>query len=581
MDDQPFDLGPVDQDLALQPVIGKRPERRVIISGKLPPQETGCGRRDERPGHRPIEPLSLDPPPLLRQPHMPPARHRHGNEKQDHQADQPDDEPPIECQAIAPAPASTSLRRSAFSTVSTMCGALRPGLVILLGRRFLVLEHVGQAHRAKLEAGVDQPLVAGQSQHVRAEAADRRFLDRHRHLVRGQQPADQLLVERLGEAQVGDGGRQALGLEHVGGLLRLFQPGAERQDRNLLALADDAALADLQRLRDLGQRHAAPVAARIADRDRPAVVQRHGMDHVHQLGLVGGRHHDEIGQGAEIGEVEAAGVGAAVGADQPGAVHREAHRQVLDRDVVHHLVVGALQEGRVDRAERPMPCAARPAGEGHGMLLGDADVEGPVGKDRLDLVQPGARRHRRGDGDDLLVARHFRLQRLGEHRGVGRRAAARALVLLARDDVELDHAMIFVGGSFRPGHSPCPSWSRHGPASALPRRRGHSRGSRPAPRHYARRPGRHNRSPAPRTASRRSPSRGYIPPSCARRGEAARASPAPASGRAAAAPDICARTPAAPGCCEATPTGGAIDMSLSFRMTISRLPASWALFIAS
>jgi hypothetical protein len=29
------------------------------------------------------------------------------------------------------------------------------------------------------------------------------------------------------------------------------------------------------------------------------------------------------------------------------------------------------------------------------------------------------------------------------------------------------------------------------------------------------------------------------------------------------------------------PTGGAIDMSLSLRMTIRRLPAAWALFIAS
>ena len=29
------------------------------------------------------------------------------------------------------------------------------------------------------------------------------------------------------------------------------------------------------------------------------------------------------------------------------------------------------------------------------------------------------------------------------------------------------------------------------------------------------------------------------------------------------------------------PTGGAIDMSLSFKMTISRLPAASALFIAS
>ena len=89
---------------------------------------------------------------------------------------------------------------------------------------------------------------------------------------------------------------------------------------------------------------------------------------------------DEIGQGAQIGEVEAAGMGRAVGADQPGAVHREAHRQILDRDVVHDLVVGALEEGRIDRAERPHALRGEPGGEGHRMLLGDADVERAVGE---------------------------------------------------------------------------------------------------------------------------------------------------------------------------------------------------------
>ena len=79
-------------------------------------------------------------------------------------------------------------------------------------------------------------------------------------------------------------------------------------------------------------------------------MQRHGVDHVAQLGLVGRGHHDEIRQRAQISEVEAAGVRRPVGADQPGAVHREAHRQILDRDVVDDLVVGALEEGRIDGA---------------------------------------------------------------------------------------------------------------------------------------------------------------------------------------------------------------------------------------
>ena len=76
---------------------------------------------------------------------------------------------------------------------------------------------------------------------------------------------------------------------------------------------------------------------------------------------------------------EPAWVGA-VGADQAGAIDREAHRQALDRDVVHDLIVAALQEGRIDRAERLEALGGEAGGEGHRMLLGDADVEGAVGK---------------------------------------------------------------------------------------------------------------------------------------------------------------------------------------------------------
>jgi hypothetical protein len=47
------------------------------------------------------------------------------------------------------------------------------------------------------------------------------------------------------------------------------------------------------------------------------------------------------------------------------------------------------------------------------MLLGNADVERPVGKASR-LVETGARRHRGGDGDDLLVALHFGRQRLAK-----------------------------------------------------------------------------------------------------------------------------------------------------------------------
>ena len=101
---------------------------------------------------------------------------------------------------------------------------------------------------------------------------------------------------------------------------------------------------------------------------------------MHQLGLVGRRHHHETRQAAEIGDVEGAGMGRAVGADEPGPVDGEAHRQPLDGDVVHDLVVGALQEGRIDGGERLVAFGGEAGGKGHRMLLGDADVEGALGE---------------------------------------------------------------------------------------------------------------------------------------------------------------------------------------------------------
>jgi hypothetical protein len=69
-------------------------------------------------------------------------------------------------------------------------------------------------------------------------------------------------------------------------------------------------------------------------------------------------------------------MGGTVSADEAGAVDRKAHRQVLDRDVMHDLVIGALQEGRIDRAERLVAFRGEPGGKGHRMLLGNADIEG-------------------------------------------------------------------------------------------------------------------------------------------------------------------------------------------------------------
>ena len=166
-----------------------------------------------------------------------------------------------------------------------------------------------------------------------------------------------------------------------------------------------------------------------------------------ELGLVGGGHLHDAGNGAEIGGVVIARMGGAVGADIAGAVDGEAHRQVLDGDVVHHLVIGALQEGRIDGAEGAHALAGETRGESDGVLLGDADIENAGGENLGEFVEPGARGHGGGDGDDAGVVVGFLDQAFGKDRGIGR-GVGDGLGLGAGDDVELGDAVIFVGGVF-------------------------------------------------------------------------------------------------------------------------------------
>jgi hypothetical protein len=136
-------------------------------------------------------------------------------------------------------------------------------------------------------------------------------------------------------------------------------------------------------------------------------------------------------------------MGRPVGANEPRPVDREAHGQALDRDVMDDLVVAALQEGRVDRAEGLHAARRHAGGEGHRVLLRDPDIETALREPVREEVQARPVRHRRGHGNHAAVALGFPDQALGEDLGVGRRVRRR-LLLRARDDVELRDAVILV-----------------------------------------------------------------------------------------------------------------------------------------
>ena len=94
------------------------------------------------------------------------------------------------------------------------------------------------------------------------------------------------------------------------------------------------------------------------------------------------------------------------------------------------------------------PSVARPAAKVTPCCSAMPTSNVRVGKFLLEQIEPGAGRHRRGDGDDLVVLARFLDQAFGEHLGILRGAALR-LLLRAGGDVELDDAVIFVRGILR------------------------------------------------------------------------------------------------------------------------------------
>ena len=127
-----------------------------------------------------------------------------------------------------------------------------------------------------------------------------------------------------------------------------------------------------------------------------------------QLALIGRRHQHEPRQATQVRDVERAGMGLAVGSHQARPVQRESNRETLNRNVVNDLVVGALQECRIDRRERLHSVRRQPRRKGHGVLLGNPDVEDPRREDLFHDIDAGARRHRRRDRADPIIPARLR-----------------------------------------------------------------------------------------------------------------------------------------------------------------------------
>src|SRR5690606_7254796 len=116
-------------------------------------------------------------------------------------------------------------------------------------------------------------------------------------VMAGGEARNQLLVERLHEACIGDGRGEAVGGEPFGGREDFAHAGAVGEDGNGAAFTQDTTFADRQRLAALGHVDAKAVTAWISGGYGAGIVGGGGGHHVLEFGLVSGRHQHHVGNG--------------------------------------------------------------------------------------------------------------------------------------------------------------------------------------------------------------------------------------------------------------------------------------------
>ena len=265
----------------------------------------------------------------------------------------------------------------------------------------------GDALDGKLHVGVLQCLQNGTTETAHRDIVFQRHEQWHRGGVLEEQPG----VERLDEAGVHHRGVQPLLAFEAGGEREgVLHPRAERPESEIGAGAEQLRLAGGQRGGLLLDLHARAGTARVADEARSIVLQR-GVQHVGEFVLVLRLQERRVRHIAQERKVEEPVVGRPVVGREAGAVQTEDHRQLLQADVVHDLVVGALEKRGIDRDHRPQSLRREAGGEQRGMFLRDADIEELPRQLPGEQRQTGPTRHRAGDAD------HARIQLRLAHQG--------------------------------------------------------------------------------------------------------------------------------------------------------------------
>ena len=94
---------------------------------------------------------------------------------------------------------------------------------------------------------------------------------------------------------------------------------------------------------------------------------------------------------------------ASVGTHQARAIDRKEYRQILDSNVVHNLIIGALCERRIDRHHWVNARTGQPRGKRHRVLLSNGHIAVAFGKSLFEFHQTGAFAHRGRNRIERLV----------------------------------------------------------------------------------------------------------------------------------------------------------------------------------
>ena len=104
------------------------------------------------------------------------------------------------------------------------------------------------------------------------------------------------------------------------------------------------------------------------------------LDHMLKFIFIFWGHNYHIGHMPKKRQIKSPMMGCPVFSHQSSPINTKGHRQILGCHIMHNLIIGPLQKGRVHTDNRPHIISGETSGICHCMLLGNPDINQTGGK---------------------------------------------------------------------------------------------------------------------------------------------------------------------------------------------------------